>query len=397
MAEEEKYKGRVRFLEADVYIEAKKRIAHLYDVYDHCFILFSGGKDSLAVLKLVEEHFVEKGWLYKKKINVIYKDNELIPDCVNDFIETFRVDPKYDFQYWCAQQANEKQIMGKAEMMVEWDSRREHIHLMPSFALTTDRVVTAYELDSIMCAHVNGRVAYINGVRAQESPTRLQSVLQVGGAECYIGRTADKRIFMCKPIYDWSEKDVFYYFYDKKIKYSFLYDLQAWNRQLLRTSTPLHPNAIPQIYKLKTLDPVFYERLTKLFPDVLLAARYIKEYDKYGVIDKYERSVEGLFKCIRDCATSPRAKKWATTRTLMALRRREKKMANGSKNFGGYPLLYLFIMIVSGRYMKYSQIPAHLSPSKDMIDFEMGEKTPITVEAITDVLENTADEERRVN
>ena len=44
-----------KYIDANVYEEAKLRIAHIFDTFDTIVVLFSGGKDSLATMHLVKE------------------------------------------------------------------------------------------------------------------------------------------------------------------------------------------------------------------------------------------------------------------------------------------------------------------------------------------------------
>lgn len=71
------------YIDTDVYTEAKKRIRHIIETFDSILVCFSGGKDSLAVLCLVEEVYKEMG--ITRKIKVVFRDEELIPDDVVRF------------------------------------------------------------------------------------------------------------------------------------------------------------------------------------------------------------------------------------------------------------------------------------------------------------------------
>lgn len=76
-----------RYIDTDVYTETKKRIHHIYDLFDSVVVCFSGGKDSLATLHIAWEVAQERG---KTHIDVIFRDEELIPDEVINFVDEYR-------------------------------------------------------------------------------------------------------------------------------------------------------------------------------------------------------------------------------------------------------------------------------------------------------------------
>jgi 3'-phosphoadenosine 5'-phosphosulfate sulfotransferase (PAPS reductase)/FAD synthetase len=59
-------KNEKEYLDDNVYQRAKKRIVHIINSFDKIFVCFSGGKDSLTVLHLVEEVYKEKFSLFNR-------------------------------------------------------------------------------------------------------------------------------------------------------------------------------------------------------------------------------------------------------------------------------------------------------------------------------------------
>jgi predicted phosphoadenosine phosphosulfate sulfurtransferase len=343
----------VKYLETDVYTEALKRVGNIYNSFDHVYVAFSGGKDSLVVLKLVEEYLDSIG--DTQKIKVIFRDEELIPSTVLDFVEKFRVNPRYDFNYYCIQLESEKFILGNKYRYVQWDENRKHIREMPAFGITCPgKVFTQYSADMFSLRGVRGRIAVLTGVRAAESITRLRGVIQ--SAVPYIS-SADshmKNKHLCKPIYDWSEKDVFKYFMEKKIEYCPIYDNQLFNKTPLRVSTPLHSERAKRLDQEKTLDPVFYNQIISVFPEVEVQARYYKDY-KSGAGDvpyQYEHSWDGIMKYIKDTFTDPAMKINAINAVQARKRTRDRREKLHGPGLHGYPILHCFKEIVKGQFKR---------------------------------------------
>ena len=68
------------YLETNVYEEGLKRVEQIYNSHDEVWISYSGGKDSLVCLKLIEEYFDREG--ITDKINVLFRDEEIINNAI---------------------------------------------------------------------------------------------------------------------------------------------------------------------------------------------------------------------------------------------------------------------------------------------------------------------------
>lgn len=128
--------------------------------------------------------------------------------------------------------------------------------------------------------------------------------------------------------------------------------MQVFNGQVLRVATPLHAEASKHIEKLKTLDPVFYNQLAQIFPEVEVHARYGKAIsgssDKYdAIIDKYPLGVKGILQYIEDNLVGHQ-KQLALNRLHTALKIKKRAITAHPETFGGYPLRYLFIIFIRG-------------------------------------------------
>jgi len=76
-------KKHVQYVDVDVLTESKNRIRDLLHQFDQIWVACSWGKDSLVCVNLVEEVYREEGIM--DKVNVLFRDEELIPDSIIDF------------------------------------------------------------------------------------------------------------------------------------------------------------------------------------------------------------------------------------------------------------------------------------------------------------------------
>ena len=350
-------------LDMDVLTAAKERIGHLLDTFDTLAVSFSGGKDSLAVLNLVSEVYAERG--IRQKVKVFFRDEELIPDAVIDFVQGIYASGKYDFAYYAIPLKSEKFVLGRKYDYVQFDPSRKWLRQPPPYAIRLPegdrRVFDQYSADEFICARYRGRVAVVNGIRAQESLIRFRSCVNKKN-DNYINATKCPRVKFAKPIYDWSEDDIFKYFCRRHIQYCPIYDAQTWNNEPLRVSTPLHAEAAKRFGKLKTLYPKYYEGLITLFPEMLAQARYYSSLSADAEFSQYPHTFDGLLQYVEAKIDEPRIRALAKRKVVRAWGTRLDCERRGMKNLGGYSLRHLFKAVQTGAY-KREILPAPVGAS----------------------------------
>ena len=366
-------KSNVRYIGVDVLTEAKNRIHHVISSFDELVCAFSGGKDSLVIIHLVREVYDELRMT--QPVKVIFRDEELIPEDVIQFVLDVQADTKrFDLTYFAVPMVSEKYLLGKKYEYIQWDNNREWIRPKPKSAITTTglkKPMSQYEMDKFCIQGLKGKVAMVNGIRSDESLVRFRSCINKRN-ENYINATESKNVKLVKPIFDWSENDVFKYFYDKKISYCAIYDIQKWNGQQLRVSTPLHAETAKELHKLKTSYPTFYEQVMDIFPEMITHEKYFKDLDRYAVMNRYPRSWRGIHLYIKENITDPKMRASAFKRVEFTKMVRANNEATGKagrvENMWGYPIMYVFQQIINGSYKR--KIQPLKNPTKAQIAYE---------------------------
>ena len=285
-----------KFIDTNVYEEAKKRIHHIYDLHDNVVCSFSGGKDSGVLINIAWEVAQERGL---DKVDVIFRDEELVPQAVLDNVFYYRQQPWSNFIWYAVPLRSNKYILGETSTIVFWDSSgdRQWLRPKPEWAETledTEDIFTQYSMDNIIAKNYKGSVAIMTGVRASESLVRYRSVVNAL-YDNYISQSpANTRVKLCKPIYDWEVDDVFKYFSDTGYRYTTWYESQLWADDTFRVATPLNTENSKKLDKWAKEDPEFYDRLSTIFPEVRAQERYINDIDKSHIVQKYGKDLDGV-------------------------------------------------------------------------------------------------------
>lgn len=336
------------YQDTNVLDEAKARIRHIFDLFDHIVVSFSGGKDSLTVLHLVREVSLELGI---EHVNALFWDEELIPDPVVQFVDEYRQKDWVRLTWLAIPLISNKYVLGENARYIQWDPNRRHIRPIPPWAQTledlglpADHLVSQYDLNDLAARNLPGRVAVLTGVRAAESLIRLRaSVNKLNENYINYGKTA--RFATCKPIFDWQENDVFRYFYDRGIRYCPVYDNQVLSGTQLRVATPLLAESAKRFGRLREWAPDFYDQVIDVFPEMVVQERYYAELDQDGLFDQYASDWNGIEQWIRANITEP-------AQRALAAKRFQAVRIRASARPEAYPLRYVLKAFVTGAYKR---------------------------------------------
>lgn len=363
----------MKHLQMDVVEAAKARIRWCLDNFDEVWCSFSGGKDSLVVLTLMEQVYAERGW-HDRKIKVKFMDEELVCDDIIDFVFEKAESGKYDFHWYALEMYVGFYVMGKHKPFVSWDKTRKWHRTPP------DRPYVIYDIGADTKAENENtiskymydpekRTCEMLGLRADESMKRYLSV-KAGGitAPNYLSTGTVKNVYAAKPIYDWTELDVFKFLKDHNIKYCPFYDIQVWAKTPLRVASTMHERGQAQFFKMKELAPKYYEQLRSVYPEIETHYRYGTEMAVNSDLKNYPPTFDGIRQYIYE-RIDPSHQEEA----LEFVKRYEVKRAgqlrdDPNKPLGGVSVLKVFNQVINGRFVKGATLMHEITQAD--IDYE---------------------------
>lgn len=304
------------FLDMSCVDAARERMRHVYDTFDTVCVQFSGGKDSTAILYLAKEIHEERGL---GPVKAIFRDEEMVSPTVAKFVEEVRNYDWVDLEWYCLPQGTNVWVLGRREYMLmwspkraaegrlvrempEWAYRAEHFGLDPSEPLPES-------IDYYTMQGKPGRVAFITGVRANESMIRYRSCVQKLHENYIVTPFRMKKsipLKFAKVIYDWTTNDVLKYIVEEHgASYCEYYDLAAISGSNGRVGIPLHSVAIRRIGDVLATEPEFYDRLEQCFPQIDAQRHLWSQVNVDALIDSYSDDWDGVRRCIDQNVLTP--------------------------------------------------------------------------------------------
>lgn len=215
-----------QIVDTDVLTLALDRIRHVYDLFDHVAVSFSGGKDSTVVFNLALQVARERNRL---PLRVFHFDEEAIPHDVEDYLRRMAQIDGVEIEWYCVPIKHRNACDPKNPYWYTWaqEDKEKWCREMPPEAITeiagydaskpeTRRTIP--EISSLLFPPELGRCCMLLGIRADESMMRYQAVARkedenyiVQHAGGFSGTSVLQKmphVYKAYPIYDWRTEDV---------------------------------------------------------------------------------------------------------------------------------------------------------------------------------------------
>lgn len=278
-------------VDQDVHTAALDRMRHIYEVFDHVAVAFSGGKDSTCVLHIALEVANEIGRL---PLRVIFWDEEAIPYETEEYVR--RVAARDDVALeWLALPVKHRNACSNASpFWYPWASEARDLWCrdLPPEAITTldgfpNEPPTARwtipEMNGLITSPERGRAALVMGIRAAESITRHQAVARRTNENYMIRLTRNDTPTLRSPIskvypcYDWHTTDVWAaparFGWDHNAAYDVM-EMEGIAHSAQRCAPPFGEEPMQKLWVFKTCFPDLWDRMSERVPGASTAARY---------------------------------------------------------------------------------------------------------------------------
>ena len=325
-----------RRLSSDVVTAAYDRIDALYTRGHRTVVSFSGGKDSSVLLELA---ILVADAHNQLPVDVIIQDEEIGFPGIYDFIEeTF--DRAEVRPHWLVMQQPMLNIFNRAEpywwVMDPQLPPTSWVRQPPSYAefvadkaielmVNPERFPVEYTPRRVAFDFNETRQCLVNliGLRTTESRKRLFGLFSSGG---YMAASNDLGVFNGRPIYDWSDGDVWRFLHEHQLPYCKAYDtffkLGARPTSLRLGPPTLNVHGIKFCQMAAKAWPAWFDRVSTRLPGIRTAVQFGKR-----AVQPFRRYGETWEQCFKRECLGPATPDWIRERAEYVMRRKLKMHA----------------------------------------------------------------------
>jgi predicted phosphoadenosine phosphosulfate sulfurtransferase len=283
-----------RKLDLDVYTLALERAAYTFDNFDHVAVLFSGGKDSTAVLNIaLEVLHSDPRFERHLPLRAIFFDEEAIPVETADYVRRMFTRPDIAGEWYCIPMKHRNACSRRSPWWWTWapEAREKWCRPLPDEAITQldgfpiwppEARLTNPDATGLFFPPERGNCAAMMGIRAAESIIRHRAVTRVGPTGMnFINKfdqgTSRGNLWKSYPVYDWSHHDVWTAPALKGWDYNRAYDrleMAGVPISLQRCSPAFGEEPLQKLHTYASCFPEVWAKMVDRVPGVGAAARY---------------------------------------------------------------------------------------------------------------------------
>jgi len=229
--------SKIKKLKQNVYDASLDRMRDIYESYDDVFVMFSGGKDSTAVLTVALEIAEEKN---KLPVKVVFIDEEVIHPTTVEYVARISKNPNIDLSWVCLPFKHRNACSNEQPYWYCWNPEEKDLWVreLPENAIIEDedfKFGMSY-VDWMQVKHNKKNTIRVLGIRAQESLRRLRmfsnkpkgkvvyTAESINTVDLQNGTKLNCLTFNGYPIYDWMSEDVWRLVNIKQLDYNRTYD-----------------------------------------------------------------------------------------------------------------------------------------------------------------------------
>ena len=321
----------------DVFQAAYDRLAEIYKRNHRVVIAFSGGKDSTACLEMAILVARDLGRL---PVEVCICDEEIAYPGLYEFAERTANRPEVDMNWLVLNQPGVN-AFNRAEpyfwIMDPQLDPEDWVRKPPSYAkvgLEDNSIVMMINYRNFPVEHHPSNAGWdwdetrqclvnVLGLRAAESARRLLGLHSSGG---YMTRSTAVGTYTSRPLYDWSDGDVWKFLYEMNADYCKAYDVflrMGVKRNKLRLGPPtISTYSVEQLKLASKAWPHWWDKVCERLPGVRLAAQFGSR-----VCKPYRRKGETWEDCYRRENLGPDTPDWIRERSQMFMDKKLKAHA----------------------------------------------------------------------